>query len=282
MTGDNSIKQLLHKAAASISSDSPRLDAEILLCHLLNKPRSHLFTWPEQVLEPKLVETFLKLVQRRCAGEPVAYLTGQQEFWSLQLKVSPAVLIPRPDTELLVELALQWPANTPLDVLDLGTGSGAIALALASERPAWRITATDQSEEVLNIARDNAGRHQLSNVRFNQGSWYQAVTSQTFDLIVSNPPYIPAADPHLATGGLQFEPEQALVSGVIGLDDIEAIAGEAVRYLNDNGWLLVEHGYDQGTAVRQIFERHGLETVRTELDLEGRERVTLGTLNESS
>lgn len=277
MLDDNSIKQLLLRAAATIPSDSPRLDAEILLCHSLKKPRSHLFTWPEQVLEADQVSSFQKLVQRRCAGEPIAYLTGQQEFWSLQLKVSPHVLIPRPETELLVELALQWPAESPLAVLDMGTGSGAIALALANERPGWRIVATDQSEEALNIARDNAAHHRLGNVHFSQGSWYQAAADQTFDLIISNPPYIPATDPHLCTGDLRFEPEQALVSGATGLDDIQVITRDAARHLNDNGWLLVEHGYDQGAAVRQIFRQHGLETVRTEPDLEGRERVTLGT-----
>jgi release factor glutamine methyltransferase len=276
MENGTDIKSLLQSASNAIPSDSPQLDAEILLAHVLGKPRSYLFAWPEKQLPPDAVSAFRSLIERRIAGEPVAYLTGRRDFWSLTLTVSPDVLIPRPDTELLVELALQRPPHPAIDVLDMGTGSGAIALALASERPAWRLTATDYSRAALTIARDNAARHHLSNVHFLHGSWYDATPTQHFHLIISNPPYIRNDDPHLQQDDLRFEPEEALASGRSGLDDIEQIAAGAPGHLHPNGLLLVEHGYDQANEVRQIFRHHGLVDVTTRADLEGRERVTLG------
>ncbi len=274
---NRSIKALLSQAASRIDSDAPRLDAEILLAQVLGKPRSFLFTWPEHEPTPAQVSAFLQLVQRREAGEPVAYLVGAQEFWSLPLKVTADVLIPRPETERLVELALEHHSHANGEVLELGTGSGAISIALASERPGWRLLATDRSSQALEIARHNAARHRLGHITFLEGSWYEPLRGdRRFDLIISNPPYVRANDPHLAKGDVRFEPAQALVSGESGLDDIRDIAAGAVSFLHHGGWLMVEHGYDQASDVRAIFDAAGLAQVHSETDLAGHERVTLG------
>ena len=271
------IDTLLHDAANRIGGDSPRLDAEILLAHVLGKPRSHLYAWPERELDANQCDAFARLVERRVAGEPVAYLVGEQEFWSLPLTVTPGVLIPRPETERLVELALTLHTAPVADVLDLGTGSGAIAIALATERPGWRLLATDVSEAALDVARVNAERRHCHNLDFAIGNWYDAVPdSQRFDLIVSNPPYVRNDDPHLEQGDLRFEPEGALTSGHDGLDDIRRIAAGARKHLRPGGWLLVEHGYDQAVEAAEILRAAGLSAVRREPDLGGRDRVTLG------
>jgi release factor glutamine methyltransferase len=214
---------------------------------------------------------------RRAAGEPLAYLTGRREFWSLDLAVTPDVLIPRPETELLVELALQRiPRNVKVDIADLGTGSGAIALALAHERPLTRVLATDASAATLTVARDNAARLRNGNIEFAQGDWCAALGNRKFDLIVSNPPYIADKDAHLQQGDLRFEPRAALASGADGLDAIRVIVHGAPAHLKPGAWLMFEHGHEQGLAVRDLLEKSGFVEVFTERDLEGRERVTGG------
>ena len=256
-------------------SDSPRLDLEVLLCHVLDKPRSYLFTWPEQVLDETHASHFDDLLQRRVNGEPVAHLTGQKEFWSLSLAVNATTLIPRPDTELLVETALNLIDETGAQVLDLGTGTGAIALALASERPSWQVVAVDTVPEAVALAETNRQRLNLDNVCVMPGHWFEGITQQRFDLIVTNPPYIDVDDPHLKEGDVRFEPSSALVSGNKGLADIELIIGEAKNYLSDGGWLLIEHGYQQAEAVRTLLSAEGYCQISTQRDLAGHERLAL-------
>lgn len=276
----NSIEQTL-KAAISVlqesGTDSPSLDAAVLLCHILDKPRSYLLTWPERVLTEEQQKSFQSLLSRRVTGEPVAYIVGEREFWSLPLKVSPSTLIPRPDTERLVELALERAPVTPDAILDLGTGTGAIALALASEFPQHQIFGVDLRPEAQNLAMENAERLNLLNCKFFQGSWFEPIESGTkFALIVSNPPYIEKDDPHLTQGDVRFEPVSALVADEKGLADIKHISDKSRDYLKQDGWLLFEHGYEQGEAVRQIMVGLGYEDVCTEKDYAGNDRVTLG------
>ncbi|WP_461481165.1 peptide chain release factor N(5)-glutamine methyltransferase [Porticoccus sp.] len=271
------IASLLKRSAELLSvSDSPRLDTEVLLGHVLGKSRTFLFTWPEHQLSAAEQAQFEALFARRLRGEPVAHLTGSREFWSLSLAVSPATLIPRPDTELLVELALQLPLPASAAVVDLGTGSGAIALALASERPQWQIVAVDAAEGAVALAETNRQRLGFANVRVLQGDWFQQLTGQTFDLVISNPPYIEADDRHLSEGDVRFEPASALVSGDSGLVDLARIVGEAPGHLHDGGWLLLEHGWQQGEQVLRLMRAAGFVEVATHHDLGGRERATLG------
>lgn len=252
-------------------------DAELLLAHALERPRSWLFAHAGDVVDHVAATRFRDLLKRRGAGEPVAYLLGSRGFWTLELAVTPATLIPRPDTELLVELALErMPPGVAMQVADLGTGSGAIALALAAERPRAAVIATDASAGALAVARDNAVRHRIGNVAFRQGDWCVPLAGERFDLIASNPPYIAEGDPHLAQGDLRYEPAAALASGVDGLDAIRRIVDAAPAHLRPGGWLLLEHGLDQGAAVRALLEAGGLREVATARDLEGRERVTFG------
>ncbi len=271
----NSIKQLL-AATADLPSDVAA-DAPLLLAHVLGKDRSWLYAWPEQPLTSDHIAQFHALLQRRRAGEPLAYLTGQKEFWSLQLSVTPATLIPRPETELLVESALALPLRQAAQVLDLGTGSGAIALALATERPQWQLSATDISPEALEIASKNAANHRIDNIRFVHSHWFEQLDAhRTYDLIVSNPPYVAQGDPHLLEDGLPHEPAGALTSGPEGLDDLRIIIGNAPEFLLADGWLLVEHGMDQGSDVRQLFRQAGFTHIETRQDLAQRDRLTLG------
>ena len=272
---------LAQASQALAASTTGRLDAELLLAHVLDKQRSYLFTWPEQLLDCAQVSAFRQLVSRRQTGVPVAYLTGHREFWHLTLKVTEATLIPRPDTELLVELALnpellsgQEPSAI-IRVADLGTGTGAIALALASERPHWDIVAIDKSPEALAVARENAANNQIANILFLEGSWCAPLTQGALNLIVSNPPYIASDDPHLKTGDVRFEPIPALASGADGLEDIRRIAKQSLPCLVPGGWLLLEHGYDQGALVRAVLAHAGFGQIRTEADLAGHDRVTL-------
>jgi release factor glutamine methyltransferase len=245
-----------------------RVDAELLLLHVLGKPRSWLFAHAGDVLEMDVQTAYAALVERRAAGEPVAYLTGRQGFWSLELEVTPATLIPRPETERLVELALaRLPSDAACRVADLGTGSGAIALAIASERPQAHVIATDASD---------AARLGLDNVSFARGDWLLPLAGARFDLIVSNPPYIEAADSHLGQGDLRFEPAGALASGLDGLDDIRRIVSDAYAHLEPGGWLLFEHGWNQGVAVRTLLLDAGYAEVFTAQDLERRDRVSGG------
>ena len=270
------VRELL--AAATRRLDGARIDAELLLAHALGVSRARLYAWPEHEPEPKQREAFDRLVAARERGEPIAYLTGRREFWSLDLAVTPDVLIPRHETELLVELALDRIAHDrKVRVADLGTGSGAIALALARERPLARVTATDASEAALDVARRNAARLGIGNVAFAVGDWHAALGDARFDLIVSNPPYIAAGDAHLAQGDLRFEPAAALASGADGLDAIRRIVADAPEHLADGGALLLEHGFDQSLRVRALLDAAGFQNVTSVSDNGGHERVTLGT-----
>ena len=276
MTGI-SIKQALRMAQhALMGSDTAQIDAELLLAAAIGKPRTHLYTWPEQILTPAQRSYFESVLERRVLGEPVAYIIGTRDFWTLNLRVNRHVLIPRPETELLVETALALVTTPEAHIADLGTGSGAIALALASERRLWKVMATDMSIAALTVASDNASLLGIPNVRFRQGSWCEALEPAQFDLIVSNPPYIDAADPHLAQGDLRFEPRPALVAADEGLADIRALCSQASNHLKPGGWLLLEHGWTQGPAVRGNLEQNGFDALSTLKDLNGNDRVTLG------
>jgi release factor glutamine methyltransferase len=257
-------------------SPSARFDTEILLAHVLESSRSFLYANPELELTHKRAEQFKKLVKRRALGQPVAYLTGSSEFWSLPLRVTPAVLIPRPETELLVETAIERiPPEADWRIADLGTGSGAIALAIASERQKCEIHATDISPAAIDIARDNARQLGLGHIFFHCGSWGEPLQGK-FHLVLSNPPYIDADDPHLRQGDLRFEPQTALTPGPDGLDAIRQISQFAGSVLLEGGWLMLEHGWEQGTQCRETLASAGFVDIRTLRDLQGHERVTLG------
>ncbi|MGJ7457204.1 peptide chain release factor N(5)-glutamine methyltransferase [Halomonas sp. MA07-2] len=275
---------LLVEAAARLAaagSPSPRLDAEMLLCHLLGVDRTWLYTWGDCEAEAAKVACFEALLTRREAGEPVAYLTGEREFWGLQLVTEPSTLIPRPDTETLVEAALEKASAATGRLLDLGTGTGAIALALASERPGWGVMGVDLRAEAVALAVRNAARLAIVNASFRQSDWFATLgngerATQRFELIVSNPPYLADDDPHLARGDLRFEPVSALVAGEGGLADLYHLVRTARGHLALDGWLLLEHGAEQGSAVREALVAAGYLEVTTRLDLAGHERVTLG------
>ncbi|WP_372986574.1 peptide chain release factor N(5)-glutamine methyltransferase [Marinobacter sp.] len=277
MTSNPSLtcETLIREASRRIASDTSRLDAELLLSHVTGLGRTSFRAWPERVVEPAQVAAFEALVTERVAGKPIAYLLGHQEFWSLSLKVSPSTLIPRPDTECLVEVALSLPLPGKARVLDLGTGTGAIALALASEHPDWQVSACDTVDEAVALARENARALGLS-VSVVRSHWFDDLPPGSFDLIVSNPPYIKEGDHHLAEGDVRFEPGSALVSGVDGLEDIREIVTRAPDWLAGNGWLLVEHGYDQAGAVQALFRVRGFESVESRQDYGQRDRMTLG------
>jgi release factor glutamine methyltransferase len=253
-------------------------DAELLLLHALGqRGRAWLFAHGGDAMPAQAVARFEALVLRRERGEPVAYLLGHRGFWTLELRTTPAVLIPRPETELLVEQALlRIPPERTARVADLGTGSGAIALALASERRCAHVVATDASPDALELAAANAGAHGIGNVEFRRGDWWSPLAGERFDLVASNPPYIAASDPHLSQGDLRFEPQAALASGADGLDAIRAIAAGAPAHLHPGGWLLLEHGWEQGVAVRALLHQAGLIDIATHRDLERRDRITLG------
>ncbi|WP_455220526.1 peptide chain release factor N(5)-glutamine methyltransferase [Kaarinaea lacus] len=276
----STIKQAIAEASANINQladVAAKLEAEILLAYLLKKSRSYLHTWPEQSLEPHVLDQYQALVQRRCRGEPIAYITEQREFWGLPLIVSPTTLIPRPETERLVEIALQKiPANKSWLIADLGTGSGALALALASERPLSHIVGTDISEAALAIAEQNRRQLKLENVRFALGRWFDPVFDLRFDLVVSNPPYVASNDPHLQEGDLRFEPQQALSAGPDGLEAIREIVASAINHLKPGAWLMLEHGYNQGEAVINLLEKSGFHHVLCHEDYAARERATEG------
>ena len=274
----NTVQASLNAAIQALrtTSESPRADAEILLAYCLGKSRTWLFTWADKTLESAVVTAFQGLVTERLRGVPIAHLIGYREFWTLNLKVTPDTLIPRPETELLVETALALLPPTPANVLDLGTGTGAIALSIASERPDCCVTACDFSAAALAVAQENAQSHGITNVTFVQSDWFTALPAQRFALIVSNPPYIEAADPHLQQGDVRFEPLSALAAGSDGLDDIRQIIHYAPDWLAHTGWLLLEHGYNQGQAVTALLQERGFQAVRCLRDLAGNERVSLG------
>jgi release factor glutamine methyltransferase len=261
------------------TSASPGLDAEILLGHVLKVNRAHLYANPDRELQADIATEYLALVGLRSDGQPIAHLTGEREFWSLSLQVSPDVLVPRPETELLVERALACiPDDADCRVLDLGCGSGAIAIALASERPMCRFVATDASEAALAIARLNAERHHTDRIEFVAGSWFEPLAGQRFDVIVSNPPYVATGRPDLTDRELDFEPAEALYSGADGLDDIRRIIAGASEHLQSGGWLLLEHGFDQSASIGALLQQAGFGAVTTCDDLAGLPRVTAAQL----
>ncbi len=259
------------------ATDSARLDAEILLAWVLNKQRVYLHTWPEHILTTEQELAYRRLIIKRQQGVPIAYLTGQREFWSLSLTVNPDTLIPRPDTETLVEIALNKLHDKPGQrICDLGTGSGAIALALASERPDCEVLGTDISTASLQVAEQNALHLGLRNIRFLHSDWFEALATHRFELIVSNPPYIAEQDPHLSEGDVAHEPRHALSAGPQGMDDLQAIGGQALSFLTPSGWLLMEHGYQQAETTCNLLMEKGYCNIRTWQDAAGLQRVSGG------
>ena len=274
-----SISELLAQARNMPGqSDSTARDAEILLCHALGCERTYLYTWPDKTVDASTEKSFLDLLASRVEGTPVAYLTGMREFWSLPFQVTPDTLIPRPETELLVEHVLSRFSKEPLQVLDLGTGSGAIAIALAHSRPAWEITASDISASCLDIAAQNAVRNQANNIQFVQSDWLQQLADRRFDLIVSNPPYIAEHDVHLTQGDVRFEARSALVSGSEGMDAIRHLCKHVGHALKPGSWFFTEHGYDQKTAVRECLLQNGFDNIVQLDDHGGQPRVSGGQI----
>ena len=269
--------QVLQSAIARLEgcSETPRLDAEVLLSHVLGRNRAYLRAWPERRLMSTQVEHYTQLVEKRTLGQPIAYLTGEREFWSRPFAIRPGVLIPRPETELLIELALRIiPVDLPAEILDLGTGSGIIAVTLAAERPLARVIATDISPDALETARKNASRIGTENISFRCGDWFGCLNDrQHFDLVISNPPYIAEEDPHLEQGDLRFEPEPALKSGPDGLDALRAIAEGARHRLKAGGCLALEHGYHQAASVTALLAEFGYSEISNHRDLQGHFRA---------
>lgn len=280
-----SIKDVIHAAQQSLESisDSARLDVECLLSFALNKETVYLRTWPEKILDDSSHEQFLNLLKRREQGEPIAYIVGSKEFWSFNLNVSKDTLIPRPETEMLVEQVIKIAQQQKLNsILELGTGTGAIAIAISSElqklQQQPKIVATDISLQALNIAKQNSARYKQG-IEFVDSNWFNSIELQKFDLIVSNPPYIQQGDVHLTQGDVRFEPMSALVSGDDGLDDIRVIIEQAKNWLNPGGYLIFEHGYDQGSAVRALFEVNAYTQIQTHTDLSKNDRMTFAINN---
>lgn len=275
-----SIRGALQWATATLAcqSDNPALESELLLAHTLQRERSHLHAWPERSLANKEHQVLEALVTRRLAGEPLAYLLEEREFWSLLLHVKSGVLIPRNETEELVRCALaHLPTDQKIRIADLGTGAGGIALALATERPNASIVAVDRSETAISIARQNARRLGVNNIQFIISDWLSAIAdNESYDMLISNPPYIAESDPHLESGDLPAEPPEALIAGELGLDAIQRISACSQPYLRAGGWILFEHGYNQGNSVRALLVAAGYTDIRTSHDLEARERVTEG------
>ncbi len=265
------------QSALELDRNDARIEAHLLLQYALQVNRAWLITHADDTLSPGQYAVFEALLQRRINGEPIAHILGAREFFGLPLKVTPDTLIPRPDTETLVEQALaRIPQQSLYHVLDLGTGTGAIALAIAKHRPLAHVTAVDFSESALAVARENAGNLAIQNVTFLHSHWFSTLNNKRFDVIVSNPPYIAENDLHLSQGDVRFEPKSALTSGVDGLDDIRHIIEQAPQYLNPNGWLLLEHGYDQAQAVAELLAQAHFKEIGHGLDLAGIQRVTFG------
>lgn len=273
------IKNILTSSVQALAElpDSAQLDCELLLCFVLKKSRTHLHTWPDKELSKDNLTQFTTLLERRIKGEPIAHILGERGFWSLNLKVTEDTLIPRPDTERLVELALERiPEESQWKILDMGTGTGAIALSLAKERPACLITATDQSINVLNVAKQNANDNKIFNIEFLQSDWFSELENQQFDMIVSNPPYIKENDPHLLQGDVRFEPLTALTSGKDGLNDIRKIITNSLKHLTKEGALLIEHGYDQAEPVCNLLKAANFTNVSNFQDYNDNPRVSIG------
>jgi release factor glutamine methyltransferase len=275
------IQQALQQAGKELAETSPSamLDAQVLLTHVLRCNTAHLAAWPEKTLSDAQLADFQKLVEKRRQGVPVAHLTGSREFWSLDFSVDNSTLIPRPESETLVEYLLDNFGNQEnLKLLDMGTGTGAIAISIATEKPGWAIVASDISEQALELARQNCRQHDTSNVTLIHSDWFQNIDEKNFDIIISNPPYIASDDPHLSQGDVRFEPQSALSSGVTGMDDIEHICSQAKKYLRQNGWLIVEHGYNQKQLVAECFAKNGFSAIEQKQDLSGHTRMTAGKM----
>jgi len=271
----NIAEALVYGRSILTDSDSPEIDSQVLLGYVLTCSKSYFHTWPEKSLTGEQKAQFETLIEQRQQGRPVAHLTGQRGFWSLDLKVTADTLIPRPDTELLVSLALEA-IEPDMMVADLGTGSGAIALSIAQEMPSTRVFACDESAPALKVAKANAVNNQISNVQFWQGSWLCAITDLCLDMVVSNPPYIEADDEHLSQGDVRFEPMSALASGADGLDDIRHIVVQAKQCLKPAGWLLIEHGYHQAEQVQLLFSEAGFINISSHKDYGDNDRVVMG------
>lgn len=276
----SSIQEWLRQAAQLLRAagrESPRLDAQTLLGHVLDRPRSFLIAHGEQALTPQQLQAAQALLTQRLEGRPVAHLLGRREFWSRELEVTPDTLIPRPDTETTLELALdRIPPGVHWSLLDLGTGTGALALMLALDRPDCDVIATDISPEALAVARRNRDNLGLTNIDFRKGDWFAPLGERRFHLIVSNPPYVPERDPHLNQGDVRFEPRRALTAGPSGLDDLERLTAQAPAHLHEGGWLVLEHGWDQSEAVAKLLESSGFCHIESRMDLGGRPRASAG------
>lgn len=265
------------KNSPQLAEIDTRYESQLLLQHILHVNRAWLIAHENDELRPADQTKFTELLERRCHGEPIAYILGKREFYGLDLKVTPATLIPRPDTEILVEAALsKLPADKSMQLLDLGTGTGAIALAIASQRPQTKIIAVDASQAALDIASSNSQQHHITNVNFVLSNWFSALNQDKFDIIVSNPPYIEQDDVHLSQGDLRFEPISALASGSDGLDDIRKIVADSLLHLEPQGWLMLEHGYNQASAVADLLAEQGFVDIATIKDFGGNDRVTIG------
>jgi len=273
------IQQALQQASQHLSASSPSalLDAQVLLSHVLRCNSAHLAAWPEKELSEEQASDFQQLIKQRQQGIPVAHLTGCREFWSLNFSVNDSTLIPRPETETLVEFILEkFGHHEKLKLLDMGTGTGAIAITIATEKPDWKIIASDVSEQALALARQNSSNHHTETVTFLHSDWFDDIGQNDFDIIVSNPPYIASDDPHLSQGDVRFEPGSALSSGETGMDDIEHLCTYAKQHLLKNGWLIVEHGYNQKQLVADCFAKNGYSEIAQKLDLSGHIRMTAG------
>lgn len=271
------IQQAIQLASQNLSETSPSalLDAQVLLSLVLQCNSAHLAAWPEKEISEEQESLYQQLIRQRLQGLPVAHLTGQREFWSLDFAVNDSTLIPRPETETLIEYILTgFSHREDIKLLDMGTGTGAIAISIAKEKPAWTITACDVSEEAIKLARQNSAHHQTGNISFIQSDWFKNITATDFDIIVSNPPYIASDDPHLRQGDVRFEPLSALTSGPEGMDDIEYLCSHAAEHLNIDGWLIIEHGYNQAQQVSDCFAKNGFREIEQQRDLSGHTRMT--------
>ena len=276
------IQQALQQASRELSASSPSamLDVQVLLSFVLRCNTAHLAAWPEKDITKEQQSHYLQLIRQRQQGLPVAHLTGQREFWSLNFFVDNSTLIPRPETETLIEFILtKFTRRENLKLLDMGTGTGAIAITIANEKPEWQIVASDVSKEALKLARQNSEQHHTANISFIQSDWFENITAVDFDIIVSNPPYVASDDPHLQQGDVRFEPLSALTSGIAGMDDIEHLCSHAAEHLNNNGWLIVEHGYNQAQQVAECFTKNGFSEIQQQRDISGHLRMTAGSLS---